>query len=151
LLTRTSMRPNCAIAVSVIFCAVAQSPISPSTSARRGEGVKFVDLLMAREFPTTLYPYSKKRVTRPAPIPCDPPVTIAVPVVDMRLFLFYNVGIEFLRHLKARIDETGPLLFKLPQFLFQCSTVWWAFPSYGAAFHDWSLCQSFECTNCAAL
>jgi hypothetical protein len=45
------MRPKRAIAVSVIFCAVAQSPISPPTSARRGEGVKFVDALMAREVP----------------------------------------------------------------------------------------------------
>ena len=37
------MWPNRAIAVSVIFSAVAASPISPSTSARRGEGVRFAD------------------------------------------------------------------------------------------------------------
>src|SRR5258708_33235920 len=97
------MRPKRAIAVSVICCAVAQSPISPSTSARRGEGVKFVESLIGREFPTTLYPISKKRVTRPAPIPCDAPVTIAVLVVGSgRVIIFlpsnevHFIGIQFL-------------------------------------------------------
>ncbi|MBV8586359.1 MAG: hypothetical protein JO308_08740 [Verrucomicrobia bacterium] len=33
---------------------VAESPISPATSASRGDGVKFSESLMAREFPTTL-------------------------------------------------------------------------------------------------
>src|SRR6266404_65565 len=95
-----SMRPNRAIAVSVIFWAVAESAISPSTRASCGDGVKCVESLMAREFPTTLKPFSKKRVTRLAPIPCDAPVTMLFPLLTYDEFhsdcieCFYELSSE---------------------------------------------------------
>jgi hypothetical protein len=50
----------------------------------------------------------------------------------MCLFLFYDVWDWVPQILKARIGETGPLLFKLPQLLFQLfhRLVGAPFPSY---------------------
>jgi hypothetical protein len=59
----------------------------------------------------------------------------------MCLFLFYDVWDSVPQILKARIGETGPLLFKLPQLLSQLfhRLLGAPFPSYAFA-----LCQSGE-------
>src|SRR5215471_21690875 len=77
LLMRASMRPNRDTAVSAILAAVRGSPMSPSTSARFGDGGKGFVLEMFREFATLLYPRFRNASTRPAPIPWEAPVMIA--------------------------------------------------------------------------
>jgi len=49
-----------------------------STDASLSDTSNSPGLLMFREFATTFYSRSRKALTRPAPMPCDPPVTITV-------------------------------------------------------------------------
>jgi len=73
LLTKVSTRPNRSIARPMIWTAVARSVMSPSmvkTSASP-------DPLMVTAFATTAQPRCRYPVTTPAPIPREPPVTIA--------------------------------------------------------------------------
>src|SRR5487761_318905 len=73
LLTRVSTRPKRSIAWLMIWSAVACSEMSPSTVRTSGS----FDGLMLSEFATTAQPRCRYPSTRPAPIPCEPPVTIA--------------------------------------------------------------------------
>src|SRR5437667_5868679 len=50
----------------------------PSIYATSSDGSTAPDLVIFREFAATVYPRSKNAFTRPAPMPCEPPVTIAV-------------------------------------------------------------------------
>ena len=54
LLTSASIDPNVFMAVAAIFSAVAASAILPSTSARLSDPSNAPDVLMFREFATTL-------------------------------------------------------------------------------------------------
>src|SRR5260370_3955041 len=74
----TSIRPNRDTAVSTILAAVRGSPMSPSTGATFAAAWNGFALVMFREFATTLYPRFRNASTRPAPIPREAPVTIAV-------------------------------------------------------------------------
>src|SRR5689334_18738572 len=85
------MRPNRDRAVSTILAAVLGSPMSPSTSATFGAPANGFALVMFREFATTLYPRFRNASTRPAPIPRDAPVIIAVlpvfAICELRLLI----------------------------------------------------------------
>src|SRR6185369_257946 len=74
----TSIRPNRDTAVSTIFAPVRGSPMSPSTSATFAAVENGFAFVMFREFATTLYPRFRNASARPAPIPREAPVTIAV-------------------------------------------------------------------------
>src|SRR5262245_39901825 len=78
LLASTSIDLNRDNAVSTILAAVAGSPMCPSTRATWLEAATSVDWVIFRELATTLKPRSANAFTIPAPIPCEPPVTMAV-------------------------------------------------------------------------
>ncbi len=78
LFTSASIEPNLLVASSTIFAAVAASAMLPSTNASLSDISNALDLLMFREFATTLQPRPRKAFTRPAPLPCEPPVTMTV-------------------------------------------------------------------------
>ena len=73
LLTRVSMRPNRSSAPSMIRSAVAGFAMSPSTVSTSGS----CDGLIVRALATTAQPRPRYPATRPAPMPCDPPVMMA--------------------------------------------------------------------------
>ncbi len=110
----TSIRPNRDTAVSTILAAVRGSPMSPSTGATFAAAWNGFALVMFREFATTLYPRFRNASTRPAPIPREAPVTIAVFVVFAisKLLLAsswrgpYNLALSLLR-----VYSQGPQLF----------------------------------------
>ena len=54
LLTSASIDPNLLLATSAIFAAVAASAMLPSTNASLSEASNALDLVMFREFATTL-------------------------------------------------------------------------------------------------
>src|SRR5580698_8572297 len=64
LLTRASIEPNRASAVSTTDLAVSGSAMSPSTQAKRWDALISADWLTLREVATTLYPLSRKGVQR---------------------------------------------------------------------------------------
>src|ERR1700675_2014011 len=74
----TSIRPNRNTAASTIFAAVPGSQMSPSTSAIFADAANGFAFVMFREFATTLYPRSRNDWATPAPMPCEPPVTMTV-------------------------------------------------------------------------
>src|SRR6516165_5244927 len=81
LLTRVSMRPNRSSAPSMIRSAVAGSAMSPATVSTAGSS----DGLIVRALATTAQPRPRYPATRPAPMPCEPPVTMATrcPLLSM--------------------------------------------------------------------
>src|SRR5271169_1808181 len=91
LFTRTSTVPKRLIAASTVLAAVSCLLISPSTrtklgGTKPGEAVIFgtvSDRLASSDVATTLYPSFRKPSTKPAPIPPDAPVTIAVFLSDI--------------------------------------------------------------------
>jgi hypothetical protein len=102
LLTKASIDPNLFVARSMIVSAVRASAMFPSTKANLSDASKLCDFVMFRELATTLYPRSRKALTTPAPIPCDPPVTIIV------LFVFTTSElIVLLRLTKSRQRRVG--------------------------------------------
>src|SRR5260370_26264594 len=78
LLTSMSIDWKRESAVSTILAAVAGSPMSPSTRATRSEDETSVDWVTRRELATPTKPCTTNRLTIPAPIPCEAPVTMAV-------------------------------------------------------------------------
>src|SRR6202020_3203241 len=73
LLTRVSMRPNRPSAASMIRSAVAGSVMSPATASTSGSS----EGAMVRALATTAQPRARYPATRPAPMPCEPPVMMA--------------------------------------------------------------------------
>src|ERR1700733_7151036 len=73
LLTRVSMRPNRPSAASMIRSAVAGSVMSPATASTSGSS----EGAMVRALATTAQPCARYPATRPAPMPCEPPVMMA--------------------------------------------------------------------------
>ena len=72
------MRPNRSRAASAIRSAVTGSAMSPATVSRSLSS----DGLIVRALATTAHPRPRYPVTRPAPMPCDPPVmTATLPVM----------------------------------------------------------------------
>ena len=67
------MRPNRSIAPPMIRSAVAGSAMSPSTVSTSGSS----DDLIVRALATTAQPCWRYAATRPAPMPCEPPVMMA--------------------------------------------------------------------------
>src|SRR5580692_3423841 len=73
--------------------------------------MKVSDLLMLREFATTLYPRSRNDWTTPAPIPCEAPVTITVFCL---LAIPASLAVSCsLNSVVAGISTFGPIVFGL--------------------------------------
>jgi hypothetical protein len=79
LLTRVSTRPKRSSAAPTIWPAVAGSAMSPATVSTPGSRDGVIVLAVA----TTAQPRARYPVTRPAPMPLEPPVMMATLPVMM--------------------------------------------------------------------
>src|SRR6266850_2142806 len=88
--------------------------MSPSTSATFAAAANGFSLVMCREFATTLYPRFRNASTRPAPIPREAPVTIAVfAAFDICSLPLASISYELqnLAFSLLRVCLQGPQLF----------------------------------------